>query len=164
MKNIIKSSRQNLVLIGGGHAHAIALNLWRYQPLPEVKLTLISDVPQTPYSGMLPGHIAGFYSYEQTHINLVDLCELVGANLIIDRAIDLDLVNNQVICQNHAPIGFDYLSLDIGSTPNTITVPGASDYAIPAKPVPQFLEAWSNLLKNVRNQPQSSTKLVIVCL
>ena len=152
----------HLVLIGGGHAHAIALNLWSSHPLPEVKITLISDVQQTPYSGMLPGHVAGFYTYEETHINLANLCQKVGANLIIDRAINLDLDHNQVICEKHQPIGFDYLSIDIGSTPNTITVPGAKDYAIPAKPVPQFLEAWENLLATVKNQTQSTIKLVIV--
>ena len=155
-------SSLHLVLIGGGHAHAIALNLWSNKPLPGVKLTLISDVQQTPYSGMLPGHVAGFYSYEETHINLANLCQLVGANLIIDRAINLDLANNEVICQNHNPISFDYLSIDIGSTPNFITVPGAQDYAIPAKPVPQFLDAWRNLLATVKNKPQSTVKLVIV--
>ena len=157
-----KSSTQHLVLIGGGHAHAIALNLWRSKPLPGITITLISDVKQTPYSGMLPGHVAGFYSYEETHINLANLCQLVGANLIIDQAVDLDLDNNQVICRNHEPISFDYLSIDIGSTPNIIAVPGAAEYAIPAKPVPQFLDAWRNLLATVKNKPQSRIKLVIV--
>jgi len=152
----------HLLLIGGGHSHAIALNLWSQNPIPGIQITLISDVQQTPYSGMLPGHVAGFYSYEETHINLVNLCQKVGVNLIIDRAIALDLANNQVICQNQDPIKFDYLSIDIGSTPDTITVPGAADYAIPAKPVPKFLDAWSNLLATVKNKPQSTMKLAIV--
>lgn len=157
-----KTQSPHLVLIGGGHSHAIALNLWSQNPIPEVSITLISDVQQTPYSGMLPGHVAGFYSYGETHINLVNLCQKVGVNLIIDRAIALDLANNQVICQNNDPISFDYLSIDIGSTPDTITVPGANDYAIPAKPVPQFLDAWSNLLATVKNKPRSTMKLAIV--
>ncbi|MEM9273195.1 MAG: FAD-dependent oxidoreductase [Cyanobacteria bacterium P01_F01_bin.143] len=152
----------HLVLIGGGHSHAIALNLWSHNPIPGVKITLISDVQQTPYSGMLPGHVAGFYSYEETHINLVNLCQKVGVDLIIDRAIALDLANNQVICQNNDPINFDYLSIDIGSTPDTITVPGATDYAIPAKPVPKFLDAWSSLLANAKNKPQTKIELAIV--
>ena len=156
------STKTNLVLIGGGHSHAIALNLWRSKPLPDVTITLVSDVVQTPYSGMLPGYIAGFYSYEQTHINLANLCQEVGANLILDRAINLDLAQNKVICQGHDSLSFDYLSLDIGSTPNIIIVPGAQDYAIPAKPVPKFLTEWEILLKAVKNQPQSGIKLVIV--
>ncbi|WP_293054651.1 MULTISPECIES: hypothetical protein [unclassified Moorena] len=37
---------------------------------------------------------------------------------------------------------FDYLSIDIGSTPATMLTPGADKYAIAAKPVPKFLAAW----------------------
>ena len=91
------SSRKKLVLIGGGHAHAIALKLWGENSLSWVDLTLISNVEQTPYSGMLPGHVAGFYSYAQTHIDLSSLSDFAGAKLIIDRAIDLDLLNNRLL-------------------------------------------------------------------
>ena len=135
---------QKLGLSGGGHSHAIALRQWGLNPLSDVDLTLISDVEQTPYSGMLPGHVAGFYSYEETHIDLRSLAKFAGADLIIDRAIGLNTEENRVICQRHQ-LEFDYLSLDIGSTPQTITVPGAKEYAIPAKPVPVFLKAWDEL-------------------
>ncbi len=158
---------KKLVLIGGGHSHAIALKLWGLNPIPGVSLTLISDVEQTPYSGMLPGHVAGFYSYEETHIDLCSLSKFAQANLIIDRSVGLDLANNQVRLQNHAPIDFDYLSLDIGSTPNAIkgdiiAIPGAKEYAIPAKPVPVFLNAWQKLLLEVSNHPEKPFSLVIV--
>ncbi|MGL5074827.1 MAG: FAD-dependent oxidoreductase, partial [Waterburya sp.] len=133
---------KKLVLIGGGHAHAIALRLWGLNPLPEVDLTLISDVEKTPYSGMLPGHVAGFYSYDETHIDLRSLAQFAGAKLIVDQAIGIDTENNYVICESGNTLEFNYLSIDIGSTPQTITVPGAKEYAIPAKPVPVFLDAW----------------------
>ena len=153
---------QRLVLIGGGHSHAIALKLWGLNPIPGVDLTLISDVEQTPYSGMLPGHVAGFYSYAETHIDLLSLAKFAGAELIIDRAIGLDLVHNQVICHSHSRIEFDYLSLDIGSTPQTINIPGASEYAIPAKPVPNFLDAWYQLKQEAVSHPEQSLSIVIV--
>ena len=152
----------NLVLIGGGHSHAIALKLFGLNPIPGINLTLISDVEQTPYSGMLPGHVAGFYSYNQTHIDLSSLSKFAQAKLLIDRAIGLNLEQNQVICHYHSPISFDYLSIDIGSTPTTISVPGAKEYAIPAKPVPQFLVAWSKLLNIAKNNPEKSLKITIV--
>jgi selenide, water dikinase len=66
----------NLAMIGGGHSHAMptavnyALRLFSTNSVPNLRLTLISDVEDTPYSGMLPGYIAGFYSYSQCHINL----------------------------------------------------------------------------------------------
>jgi pyridine nucleotide-disulfide oxidoreductase family protein len=153
---------QKLVLIGGGHSHAIALKLFGQNPIPGVKLTLISDVEQTPYSGMLPGHVAGFYSYQESHINLRHLSEFAGADLIIDQAMGLDLNNQQVICLQNSPIKFDYLSIDIGSTPQINNIPGAKEYAIPAKPVPQFLQAWEKLLITIKKHPDVSTSLAIV--
>ncbi|MEM6612243.1 MAG: FAD-dependent oxidoreductase [Cyanobacteria bacterium P01_C01_bin.72] len=152
---------QKLVLIGGGHSHAIALREWGLKPLPDIDLILISDVEQTPYSGMLPGHVAGFYSYEETHIDLRSLARFSGAKLICDRAIGLDTANNQVICQSQQ-IRYDYLSLDIGSTPQAINVSGAAQYAIPAKPVPVFLEAWSELQQLAATNCDRDFPIVIV--
>jgi pyridine nucleotide-disulfide oxidoreductase family protein len=152
---------QKLILIGGGHAHAIALKLWGLNPLSEVDLTLISDVAKTPYSGMLPGHVAGFYTYDETHIDLRRLTKFAGAKLIVDGAIGIDTKHNHVICNGNT-IEFDYLSIDIGSTPQTLTVPGAKEYAIPAKPVPVFLDAWYQLKHKAITHPDKSLSLVIV--
>lgn len=154
--------RKKIVLIGGGHSHAIALRCWGIDPLSDVDLTLISDVQQTPYSGMLPGHVAGFYSYEETHINLCNLAQFAGAKLVIDRAVALDLDHNAVICQSGIQIRFDYLSLDIGSSPQTVTVPGAKDYAVPAKPVPEFLTAWYKLKQEAKDNFTKSLSISIV--
>lgn len=151
-----------LVLIGGGHSHAIALKLWSQQSVPGIELILISDVENTPYSGMLPGYVAGFYTYQETHINLVNLAAISGAKLILDKAIALDLENNQVVCQNHQPVSFDFLSLDIGSTPRTSEVPGASEFAIPVKPVPSFLKAWEQLLSKLSTSPQTAPRINII--
>lgn len=152
---------QKLVLIGGGHAHAIALKQWGLDPLLDVELILISNVEQTPYSGMLPGHVAGFYSYKETHIDLRSLARFAGAKLIIDRAIGIDTENNEVICQHHR-VRFDYLSLDIGSTPQTIAIAGAREYAIPAKPVPVFLDAWYRLKQSIVDHPHRPRSIAIV--
>ncbi|MEA5533477.1 selenide, water dikinase SelD [Crocosphaera sp. XPORK-15E] len=152
----------NLVLIGGGHSHAILLKRWGMNPIPGVYLTLISDTSHTPYSGMLPGHVAGFYTFEETHIDLRRLARFSQAQFYLDQAIGLNLDNNQVICANHPPISFDYLSIDIGSTPNNNNITGASQYSIPAKPVPQFLAAWNQLIETVENNPKNIYKITIV--
>ena len=152
----------DLVLIGGGHSHAIALKLFGMKPLSGVRLTLITDTSHAPYSGMLPGHVGGFYSFDQTHIDLRRLARFARSQLYIDRAIGLDLANNRVICANHPPVAFDYLSIDIGSTPTTISVPGAAEYAIPAKPVPKFLTAWNQIVEEVTNNPEKPLSLAIV--
>jgi pyridine nucleotide-disulfide oxidoreductase family protein len=152
---------QKLVLIGGGHAHAIALRQWGLNPLPDVDLTLITDVEQIPYSGMLPGHVAGFYRYDETHIDLRSLAKFAGAKFICDRAIGIDPDNNQIICTS-GQLTFDYLSLDIGSIPQTLTVPGAKEYVIPAKPVPVFLDAWYKLKQLAAAHPEQPLSIAIV--
>jgi selenide, water dikinase len=138
---------KTLVLIGGGHSHAIALRLLGLQPLPDVRLLLVSDVTHAPYSGMLPGHLGGFYNFTDCHIDLRALAKFAQAEFVLDTAIGLDLQTNQVLCQQHKPIDFDWLSIDIGSTPATMDIPGVQEYAIAAKPVPQFLAAWQQFVE-----------------
>lgn len=153
---------KKLVLIGGGHGHAIALKQLGIDPLSNVELTLISDVIQTPYSGMLPGYIAGFYSFDQCHIDLQSLAQFAQAKLYIDSAIGLDLAKNQVICKNNTPIPFDILSIDIGSTPTPLTIPGAIKHTIPVKPISQFLQYWDQLIQEIKQNPQEKIRLAIV--
>ncbi|TVQ19319.1 MAG: selenide, water dikinase SelD [Leptolyngbya sp. DLM2.Bin15] len=154
-------SVQNLLLIGGGHSHAIALRQLGMHPIPGVRLTLVTDVWHTPYSGMLPGYVAGYYKFDQCHIDLLPLAKFANARLISDRAIGLDLDRQQIHCANHPPISFDRLSMNLGSTPAT-TVPGAADHAIPAKPISQFLHHWHAILDQVRQRPEQPLSLAIV--
>ncbi len=144
---------QDVVLVGGGHSHALVLQMWAMDPLPGIRLTLVSDRTHTPYSGMLPGHVAGFYDYDECHIDLRRLCEAAGAQFFLDRVTGIEPERQHIVCAEHPPVSFDWLSLDIGSTPAAVGVPGAADYAIPAKPVPDFLLAWASLLEALRVQP-----------
>ncbi len=143
---------QKLILIGGGHSHAIALRYLAFHPLSNVDITLITETSHTPYSGMLPGYIAGYYNYAQTHIDLLKLTQFAQVQLLIDQVINLDLLNNQVICQNSPPISFDLLSINLGSTPNINSILNAEKYGIPIKPVYNFLKFWQEILTSNKNQ------------
>ncbi|UAJ72015.1 FAD-dependent oxidoreductase [Synechocystis sp. PCC 7339] len=148
---------KKLLLVGGGHSHALVLKHWRRRPLAAVDLTLISDVSQTPYSGMLPGHVAGFYSHVESHIDLPRLCASAGVNFVEDRVIAVDPERNLLTTQQGKQLSFDCLALDIGSTPFLDNIAGA-EYGIPAKPVPQFLSAWQALLQNIdQKRPEKFT-------
>ena len=153
---------KDLVLIGGGHSHAIVLRMFGMQPLPGVRLTLITPTSDTPYSGMLPGHIAGFYSHDECHIDLRKLANFAQAQLYIDEVVGLDLKNHKIICANRPIVHFDVLSVDIGSTPATISIPGAAEYAIAAKPVSNLLKHWYQLLETVANNTQEPISIGIV--
>ena len=154
--------RKDLVLIGGGHSHAIALKQFGMNPMPGVRLTLVTDVSHTPYSGMLPGYVAGLYDFDACHIDLRPLTQFAQVQMIVDRAIGLDGVKNQVLLQGHPPIAFNLLSIDIGSNPAALTVPGAAAHAIAVKPISQFLSHWDQLVAEVTRLPQCPLKVAIV--
>jgi len=71
---------------------------------------------------MLPGHIAGFYSHEECHIDLLRP-QFAQAQLYIDRVVGFDMENKKVLCANRPSVAFDLLSIDIGSIPATMSVP-----------------------------------------
>lgn len=153
---------KDLVFVGGGHTHAIVLRKFGMKPLPGVRLTLITNLVDTPYSGMLPCHISGLYSFDESHIDLRPLSRFARCQLLMDKAIAIDMEKRQVICAHHPPVAFDVLSIDTGSTPATIDVPGAREYAIPAKPVPDLLQAWGQFLEAVRQSSPGPISFAVV--
>lgn len=153
---------KELVLIGGGHSHAIALRMFGMNPLTGVRLTLITEASDTAYSGMVPGHVAGFYSREECHIDLHPLVQFAGGQLYLDQVVGLDLDTQRVLCANRPPVAFDLLSIDIGSTPKLPEFLAGSDAVIPAKPVRRFLEQWNHMIEHIRQTPESPVSLGIV--
>lgn len=138
---------RNVVLVGAGHAHIGALRLLGLKPLPQAELTLISRGQFTPYSGMLPGLIAGHYRVSDVHIDTVPLARFAGARLYQDEVVGLDLANRRVICRSSPPLRYDLLSIDIGSTPNTADIPGAATHTIAVKPISRFLPHFERLIE-----------------
>src|SRR5271163_2467564 len=151
---------QDLVLVGGGHAHVHVLKRFGMRPAVGVRLTLITRDVETPYSGMLPGYVAGLYRFEECHIDLVRLARFAGARLIHDEAVGLDRAAHRVVCRNHPPIRYDLVSLDIGSTPRLHDVPGAAEHTISVKPIGRFAARWEALLE--RAQGAGHVRLAIV--
>jgi selenide,water dikinase len=151
---------KDLVLLGGGHSHVTVLKRFGMQPMPGVRVTLISRVVDTPYSGMLPGLIAGHYSKDDSHIDLQPLARFAGARAVFDEAIGLDLASRQVRLRDRPPISYDVLSIDIGSTPN-LSVAGAAEYAVAVKPIDRLLDRWSALTARLRAD-DSAKRIAVV--
>lgn len=151
---------RDVVLTGGGHSHALLIRHWAMHPLPGVRLTLVSQNTLTPYSGMLPGLLAGHYSFEQTHVDLCKLCAWAGIRFIETTMTAVNLSARTLSLEGRPDIGFDVLSLDTGSTPD-LSVPGAAEYTTPVKPVYNFHARWLDIKQRVESMSETDKPLRI---
>jgi len=139
---------KDLVLVGGGHSHVTVIKRFGMRTMPGVRLTVIAREIHTPYSGMLPGLIAGHYTFDEAHIDLEPLARFADARLFHDEVVGLDLARRLVLCRNRPPVGFDILSINIGSTPS-LGIAGAAGRVVPVKPISSFMERWERLTARV---------------
>jgi len=140
---------RDLVLVGGGHTHALVLRKWGMAPLPGARLTVIDPNPVAQYSGMLPGQIEGIYKPEQLQIDLVRLCRFAGARLIIGRAVNIDPAARRIVIEDRGSVGYDVASLDIGVTSAMPDLSGFTQHGVPVKPMGVFSAAWDRFLRAV---------------
>ena len=147
MQNDVPLTR-DLVLVGGGHAHALVLKAWGMDPLPGARLTVINPGPTAPYTGMLPGHVAGHYGRDDLEIDLVRLCRHAGARLILSKATGIDRQAHEIIVDGRGPVAYDIASIDIGITAQ-MDLPGFADHAVGAKPLDVYAARWRDFLDQV---------------
>jgi selenide, water dikinase len=139
--------RTEIVLVGGGHAHVHVLSAFAKHPEPGVRLTLVTTDLATPYSGMLPGVIAGLYTPDEAHIDLARLAAATGTRLIHATACGLDRAAKRVLLVGGRPIAYDLVSIDVGITPALAAIAGAQMHAIAVKPIGSLLGKLDALLE-----------------
>ncbi|SDW41171.1 selenide, water dikinase SelD [Roseicitreum antarcticum] len=159
MLNSIPLTR-DLVLVGGGHAHALVLRKWGMNPLPGARLTIINPGPTAPYTGMLPGHIAGHYGRDTLEIDLMRLARFAGARLILSHATGIDRAARFINVAGRGPVAYDIASIDIGIT-GRMEIPGFADHAVGAKPLDIYAQAWRGFLEAVGAGAKPPTVAVI---
>jgi selenide, water dikinase len=140
----------DIVLVGGGHAHVRVLTAFAMRPATGVRVTLVTRDLETPYSGMLPGVVAGLYTAEEAHIDLVRLAAATGARLIHADAIGLDRTHKRVVLADRPALAYDLVSLDVGITPALAPITGAAEHGIAVKPIGSFLDKFDRLLEDSR--------------
>lgn len=156
---------KHLVLVGGGHSHLAVLRRLGMQPVPGLMVTLISRDILTPYSGSLPGCIAGRYSQEEMHIDLRPLSNFAGARLIQQAVGHVDLEQKLVQLEGQPDLPFDLISFNTGSRPDAALIPGAVEFAIGIKPIDRFLREWEQVRQqalSVLADNKASFELLIV--
>lgn len=155
--------RRRIVLVGGGHAHALVLARWR-KAAPDAVVTLVTDEGQALYSGMVPGLVAGQYRARDLGIDLVALARDAGAQLVLDGARDLDAAGGRLLLRAGLPIPFDLLSFDVGSTVAGEDVPGLREHALATRPLRRLVADLPAWLERVRARAETRGGVVRVAI
>lgn len=143
---------RRLVLAGGGHAHAEVLRQWAQYPIPDVDLVVISPQAMAPYSGMVPGWLAGYYRYENICVPFGALAARARARLAVGELHALDPDHKTLIMDTGEVVRYDVLSLNVGSTVSPPALPaGARLMAL--RPLGRLQKAWDGLLAELTSRP-----------
>ena len=143
---------KRVVLVGAGHAHAQVLLDWLRAPVPGAELMVVTPAALAPYSGMVPGWLAGRYAFEDVCIDFRALAAAAGARFVEGELIALDAQRCELMLASGQVLGYDLLSLNIGAT---LTPPSVGDGAtvLSLRPLGQLREAWEQRLAAFAAQP-----------
>lgn len=156
---------KHIVLLGGGHTHALLLKQWLSRGLPgQVKVTLVSESPSSWYSGAIHAVISGAIDAQDAQIPLRSLCERLGVQFVPARVLAVspfDSVTGTISAKlsNGQTLLGDIVSLNTGSTvPKTWY--GADPQTAAVRPLGDLLR-WVSALSE-KLQQGSSVRVTIV--
>ncbi len=153
---------KRLLLVGAGHAHAQVLRDWARAPLPGVELQVVSPLRLAPYSGMVPGWLAGEYRFDDICIDFGALARQAGARLLDDELTALAPDGRALRLAGGATLEFDLLSLNVGST---LTPPPAAGHRVLSlRPLARLHAAWDDLLRGWAERPASAARLRVTAV
>jgi pyridine nucleotide-disulfide oxidoreductase family protein len=108
------------------------------EPLPDIRVTLVTPYRTQIYSGMLPGWVAGHYRFDECGIPLDKLAVAAGAALLCTHVRSIDANAKRVHLRGGDAIDYDFLVVDIGSAIRTDTILGEPEHVVPVRPAQNF--------------------------
>ena len=110
------------------------------QPIPGVRITLVSSDPTSAYSGMLPGLIAGHYAPAETSRSVPVMSG--HRRPLYASVTSLAADQHTVQLSDGSTLGYDWLSLDVGATPDLSPIGDSHPRVLAVKPVATFWQRW----------------------
>jgi len=173
------SPKKILLLAGAGHAHIGMLRRLSAARLKDIETTdadihLISEQPQTIYSGMLPGWMAGHYQLHDISIDIKSLCVKAGVSFIQQSLVQVNAASNKVVTTDGEQTDFDYdvLSLNTGADTDMRWLrdyndqndhksdSDASTDVIAIRPLSTFITQWQQILQDAQQSEKYQLAIV----
>lgn len=136
---------KRLVLAGAGHAHAQVLRQGAARSMAGIEVVVVSPEPLAPYSGMVPGWLAGLYRYDEIVLDFPLLVQAAGARWLQGEVHGLDPLRRHLLLADGSSLGYDVLSLNLGSTARPPTVGHAE--VLPLRPLSLLRWRYEALLE-----------------
>lgn len=160
MQTVIPKANR-IVFVGGGHTHALILRSLAMAPLAKSLITLINPSTKAPYTGMLPGHVAGLYTQDEVEIDLLRLARAANAQIVLDEVTAVDPNSRTISLKNRPSISYDLTSINIGVTSDLPMISGFQKYGHAAKPLGLFAHGWNDYLKKIAATKEHTNIAVI---
>jgi selenide,water dikinase len=154
---------KRLVLLGGGHANIEVLRQLALRPageLHDLSVSLVTPRPWLIYTGMLPGHIAGHYGFNECAIDLKLLAHRARADVVQTTASLVSPDANEVVCADGTVLGYDALSVNVGSRPQVGTARGVDAHAFRVRPLERVIEGWNAVYARTAQEEVDSITIV----
>ncbi|MGO2278580.1 MULTISPECIES: FAD-dependent oxidoreductase [unclassified Psychrobacter] len=182
------SSKKILLLAGAGHAHIGMLRRLSAERLKQTDTTdadihLISEQPQTIYSGMLPGWMAGHYQLHDISIDIKSLCARAGVRFVQQSLVQVNAASNKVVTtgDEQTDFAYDVLSLNTGADTDMRWLYDQNDHrnnsvdrdvdagtvgsdantdVIAIRPLSTFITQWQQILKNAQQSEKYQLAII----
>jgi selenide,water dikinase len=145
---------KRIVLVGAGNAHLVFVRRWRMRPMPGVEVTLVNAGAVVPYSAMVPAHIAGDYPRDDITIDLVRLCQSVKVRFMAERVTAIDSAARSVSFADRPPLGYDVLSIGVGSLPQLPPNTKADNNSLILRPLDELVRRIDRLDEQLTKAPR----------
>jgi NADH dehydrogenase FAD-containing subunit len=150
------------VLVGAGHAHLEILRRAGEFTRRGFELTLIAP-DDFWYSGLATGMLGGLYPPELDQVDAGALVQRGGGRFIRDRAIAIDVAAKAVRLASGESVGYDVVSLNLGSEVPAETIPGLAEHAVLVKPIRNLWHLRQDLeVRFKANTAKNPVRVVII--
>lgn len=150
-----------ILLLGAGHAHLHALSRASEYVRRGHELVLVTPGPFW-YSGLATGVLAGRYPRELDRLDVRALVEEGGGLCVEGRAQRIDAPGRRVLLEDGREMGWDLLSVAVGSEVDRDRVPGARGRAVPVKPIPGLLRLKGEVERRLDAGGEGPLDLVVL--
>lgn len=149
-----------LVIVGAGHAHLEVIRRLGRTVAAGHEATVVTP-DDFWYSGLATGMLGGQYEVELDRVDVADLASRVGARLVRDEVVAVDVAERTVRTAGGQELPFDVVSLDVGSRVPTERIPGLEAVAFTVKPIGRLAALRADLARRL-DRGDDPVRLLVV--